>query len=145
MNTTTFFLNKRNLNLNLKQAWTSSNIITKSKAIWGGKGLFQPIAYSPSLREVREETPVRKWTEAVEECCLLACPPWLALCWGRGGSTTLSGLGHPTSMIIKRTPSRFCPSNTMEASSQLWVFLLCNSNLYEVDKKKKANQGGHGP
>ena len=35
--------------------------------------------------------------------------------------------------------------NLMEASSQLWVFLLCNSNLYEVKKKKKANQGGHGP
>lgn len=55
-------------------------IKTMTKATWGKKSFS---LHSSSLKKVKAVTQGRNpktgaETEATEECCLLACPPWLA-------------------------------------------------------------------
>ena len=88
------------------------------KATWERMGLFPLIAYSPLLREAMAGARGRNWRQELKQKPLRNVLYWLAP-YGLlsllssttqdnkpKGSTTRSGLGPPTSVIIKKMPPR---------------------------------------
>ena len=105
--------------------------------------------HSPNMREARTGAPGRKLeaeteAEPIEECCLLACSPWLvgpAFLYKAEPLAqeciTCTGLDHPTSGSDRDKTPTDLPTGQSHGGN----FLIDKSRLYQADK----NQPAQGP